>query len=324
MKKFRLSFPAVLMVLGLLFCGTVSAADQWPTRPINLTVCYAAGGTTDLSARMIASILEKDLGQKVLCENKPGGAGVLAASLAAKQKPDGYNIFTLPTAAAVIAPHRQKLTYDPLKDLTPICQYATWHFGLVVKADSPFKSFDDLIQYGKKHPGELSYGLSGSGNTQHMVMLRIAMKTGINWKAVPFKSGPEAIGAVLGKHISMMAGVTEWVPQVQSGEMRLLAVFGDKRMKEFPDVPTLKELGYDITAGAFLGLGGPKGIPESIVAKIDHAVAKAIKDPKFVELMDKMLFPIQYRGSKDFAQYIKEEYKNQGEIIRAAGLGITK
>jgi tripartite-type tricarboxylate transporter receptor subunit TctC len=324
MKKFHLSCLVMLMIVGVMFCSTVSAADNWPTRPINLTVCYAAGGTTDLSARMLASIIEKSLGQKILTENKPGGAGVLTASLAAKQKPDGYNIFTLPTAAAVIAPHMQKLVYDPLKDLTPICQYATWHFGLVVKADSPFKSFDDLIQYAKKHPGELSYGLSGSGNTQHIVMLRIGMQKEITWKAVPFKSGPEAIAACLGKHITMMAGVTEWVPQVKSGDMRLLVVFGDERMKEFPNVPTLKELGYDITAGAFLGFGGPAGIPDNIVSKIDNEVAKAIREPQFTELMDKMLFPIHYMGHREFAKHIKDEYKKQGEVIQAAGLGLKK
>ncbi len=304
---------SVLMVSNVM-------AGEWPNKPVRLTIAYGAGGTTDMSARMMASLLEKELGQTIIAQNKPGGGGSVAASIASTQRPDGYNLFTLVTAPAAITPHMQELPFNPLTDFTPIARYGLWHYALVVKADSPFNTLDDLIAYAKKNPGKVSYGLSGSGNPQHLVMERLKKETGIDLKAIPFKNGAEAVTAAMGGHISAVAGVTEWVPQVKAGEMRLLAVFDAERMKEFPEVPTLKELGYDIVAPSCLGIAGPKGIPAPVVAKLEKAVKKVMADPKFVQLMDKIMIKTAYLDSKDFGLYIKEIYEQQGRIIRDAGL----
>lgn len=316
----------LVVVIGLITLLTVSssfaAEEKWPTKPVKISIAYGPGGTTDLSTRLLASLMEKELGQKVICENTPGGAGVVAASLVVQQKPDGYSLVTLPPTPAIISPHRQKLSYDPLKDLTPICQFASWHYGLVVRADSDFKTFNDLLAYGKENPGKLSYGLSGSGNTQHLVMEKIKMATGVDWTAIPFKSGAEAVSACLGGHVTMMAGVTEWVPQVKSGELRLLAVFDAERMKEFPDVPTLKELGYDIPVKAFLGLAGPAGIPPHVVDKLNVAVSKAVNEPEFVELMDKILMRVEYANSSEFSEKIKSGYEEEGKVLKMLGMAM--
>jgi len=311
---------AGLLVLVCVFVTTSVFAADWPNKPVKLTIAYGAGGTTDMSARLLASLLEKELGQTVVCQNKPGGGGSVAASIAATQKPDGYNIFTLVTAPAAITPHMQELTFNPLTDFTPIARYGLWHYALVVKADSPYKTLDDLIKYAKENPGKISYGLSGSGNPQHLVMERLKAATGAAWKAVPFKNGAEAVTAVLGGHVTAVAGVTEWAPQVIGGEMRLLAVFDDERMKEFPETPTLKELGYDIVAPSCLGIAGPKGIPAPVVARLETAIKKAMTDPQFIKLMDKIMIKRAYLDSKNFGSYIKSIYKQQGEIIRAAGM----
>jgi tripartite-type tricarboxylate transporter receptor subunit TctC len=151
-------------------------------------------------------------------------------------------------------------------------------------------------------------------------MERLKMITGVDWKPIPFKSGTEAVTACMGGHVDVYAGVTEWVPQVKGGDMRLLAVFDAERMQEFPEVPTLKELGYDIVAPSCLGIAGPKGLPKPVVVKLETAIKKAIADPKFVELMDRIMIKIAYLNSSEFDAYIKEIYKEQGEILRAAGL----
>jgi len=319
MKRFVLFLIVLSFVFGT-FSTFLFAEEKWPAKPIRLIIGYGAGGTTDMSARLLASIVEKELGQPIVCENKPGGAGCVAAAIAAKQKPDGYHIFTFVTAPAVLTPHIQDLPFDPLKDFTPICRYALWHYALVVRTDSPWDTFQDFIKFAKENPGKISYGLSGTGNPQHLVMERLRLINGIEWNAIPFKSGTEAVAACMGGHVDVVAGVTEWVPQVQAGEMRLLAVFDAKRMKEFPEVPTLKELGYDIVAPSILGIAGPAGIPEAIVEKLDQAIKKALDDPKFVELMDRTMLKIAYLGHKEFTEHLKILYKEQGEIIKKAGL----
>ncbi|WP_029725242.1 tripartite tricarboxylate transporter substrate binding protein [Desulfotignum balticum] len=317
LKGFKLLGLALLASLVLVQTGL---AKDWPARPLKLTIAYSAGGTTDMSARLLASLLEKELGQPVVCQNKPGGGGTVAASIAATQKPDGYNIFTLVTAPAAITPHMQDLPFDPLTDFTPIARYGLWHYALVVKAGSPFHSLKDLIAFAKENPGKVSYGLSGAGNPQHLVMERLKKASGADWDAVPFKNGAEAVTACMGGHVTAMAGVTEWAPQVKAGEMRLLAVFDDERMKEFPEVPTLKELGYDIVAPSCLGIAGPKNMPEPIVAKLESAIKKALADPMFVDLMDKVMIKIAYLGSQEFGAYIHKIYEEQGKVINEAGL----
>lgn len=318
MSKF-IRLLGFLMIVSTFLISNAMAAD-WPSKPIKLTIAYGAGGTTDMSARLLGSLLEKELGQTVVCQNKPGGGGTVAASIAATQKPDGYELFTLVTAPAAITPHMQEVPFDPLTDFTPIARYGLWHYALVVKADAPFKSFKDFIEYAKANPGKVSYGLSGAGTPQHLVMERLKMEEDLDWKPIPFKSGTEAVTACMGGHVTAVAGVTEWVPQVKGGDMRLLAVFDEERMAEFPDVPTLKELGYDIVAPSCLGIAGPKGIPEPVVSKLETAIKKAVADPQFVELMERIMIKIAYLDSKAFDAYIKTIYEIQGKIIREAGL----
>lgn len=318
MSKFMRLLGFFMIVSTFLISNAVAA--DWPSKPIKLTIAYGAGGTTDMSARLLGSLLEKELGQTVVCQNKPGGGGTVAASIAATQKPDGYELFTLVTAPAALTPHMQEVPFDPLTDFTPIARYGLWHYALVVKADAPFKSFKDFIEYAKANPGRVSYGLSGAGTPQHLVMERLKMEEGIDWKPIPFKSGTEAVTACMGGHVTAVAGVTEWVPQVKGGDMRLLAVFDEERMAEFPDVPTLKELGYDIVAPSCLGIAGPKGLPEPVVSKLATAIKKAVADPKFVELMERIMIKIAYLDSKAFDAYIRDIYETQGKIIREAGL----
>ncbi|MFV1493573.1 tripartite tricarboxylate transporter substrate binding protein [Phaeobacter sp. JH18-32] len=308
-------------VAGLVLLSGAASAGEWPERGINLTVGYGAGGTTDSTARVLATLLEEQLGTKVTVINKPGGGGSVAAALAKAQKPDGYNVFTLTTGAAVLSPHTQDMPYDTLNDFTFISQYGQWNLGIVAPKDAPYDSFEELVAFAKANPGEISYAIAGTGTPQHLTMERLASEEGLDWKAVPFKGGAASVTALLGNHVDVMAGATEWLPQVQSGDFKLLAIMTGKRMEQFPEVPTLMDLGYDIAAPSILGIAGPKGIPEDVVAKLDAAIKVASESQELKDIISKLAMQMNYLDSAEFEASVRENYDTQGEIIRAAGLG---
>jgi len=208
MKKFILLGVILLLVFGIS-SPVLSADENWPTKPIRLILGSGAGGTTDMSTRLLASILEKELGQPIVCENKSGGTGSVAATIASKQEPDGYHLFALQTGPAFLASHMQDVPFDPLKDFTFISRYAVWQYGLVVRADSPWYTFKDFVKFAKENPGKISYGLSGTGSPQHLVMERLGLLNGIEWKAIPFKGSAESIPALMGGHVNAEAGVAK-------------------------------------------------------------------------------------------------------------------
>ncbi|MGJ8627961.1 MAG: Bug family tripartite tricarboxylate transporter substrate binding protein [Sulfitobacter sp.] len=307
--------------VGLVVLAGAAMADDWPEKGINLTVGYGAGGTTDSTARVLASLLEEDLGVSVTVINKPGGGGSVAAALASAQRPDGYNVFTFTTGAAVLSPHTQDLPYDPLNDFTFISQYGAWHLGVVAQADAPYDTLEELIAYSKENPGDVSYAIAGTGTPQHLTMIRLGDEEELDWKAVPFQGGAASVTALLGGHVDVMAGATEWLPQVQSGDFKLLAVLTDQRMEQFPDVPTLKDLGYDIAAPSILGIAGPAGIPDEVVTRLDAAIGRATQSPELNEIIDNLAMKMTYLDSDGFEQSVRDNYETQGAIIRAAGLG---
>jgi tripartite-type tricarboxylate transporter receptor subunit TctC len=311
-------FGIACIVFSQLFSAAM--ADDWPDRPIKLTVAYGAGGTTDSTARMLASFLEEDLGETVTVLNKPGGGGSVAATLAASQRPDGYNIFTFVTGAATITPHLQNVPYDPVTSFTPIARYAMWNLGVVVPTDAPYDTFEEFVDFAKKSPKKLTYSISGSGTPQHLTMERIAKTHGFEWKAIPYKGGAAAVTALLGNHVTAMAGATEWLPQVRSGDFKLLVIMTEKRMSEFPKVPTLMDLGYEIAAPSLLGIAAPNGVSQEIVEKLSASIEKATKQPKFLALLDKLAMQMAYLDAESFGDLVKREYEAQGLAVSQAGL----
>ncbi len=319
MKRFGIFLVVAVMLLTLM--GTVCVAVDWPNKPIRLVIGYGAGGSTDMVSRLLASKLEKELGVSVICENKPGGGGTVTASLAKAQKPDGNFLFTFVTAPAFLTPHRQDVPFNPIEDFTVIARVAKWHYALLVKADAPWKDFKEFIAFAKANPGKVSYGLSGVGNPQDLMMEYLKQVEGINWKKIPYTKGPEAIAATLGGHVSCMVGVAEWVPQVKEGTLRLLATFDEERMKMYPDVPTLGDLGYDISAPSLYSIAAPKGISQDKVEILDAAIKKAFDEPDFQDLLDKMYMIPAYKGHAEMPEIISSTYEKMGKVIKDAGLG---
>ena len=317
----HLRFGGILgsLVFMVALAGLAVAQDKYPSKPINLLVGYPAGGTTDLGARALGVAAGKVLGQPVVILNKPGGASSVAMASLKNEKPDGYTIGVL-ASGGVISQHLRKVPYDSARDFTPIIQYAVYLYAMVVRADSPWKTFKDFIEYAKANPGKIRYGTGGSGTPQHLVMERLAMKEKIKWTHIPFQGNAPAVAAILGGHVEANPGTSEWKPHVQAGKLRLLAAFGEKRMTEFPEVPTLVEMGYDIVAPSLICIVGPKGIPPQIVQTLHGAFKKAMEDPDFINVNKVGDMPIIYRSPEDLAQHLIQMNEEIETVAKTLGL----
>ncbi len=238
------------------------------------------------------------------------------------EKPDGYNIGTL-GAGGVLVPLTRKVGYDVVKDFTPILQFAIFQYGLVVRSDSPWKTFPEFIAYAKANPGKIRYSTSGVGGAQHLVMERLALKEKIKWTLIPYESGEEAVTALLGNHVEASSQTTTWKKYVDSGRFRLLAFYGEKRMESYPKVPTLLEMGYDITAEpSLMSLVGPRGLPPQVVETLHQAFKKAMEDPDFIRVSNQVDQPPFYRGPQELGKHLVQVYEQLTPLI--GGLGLRK
>jgi len=309
----------------VFFTYSISIAQtEYPSKPINYLIGYPPGGPSDLLGRELGKGAEKVLKQPIIVINKPGAATSLQAALLAQAKPDGYTIGMIPSTGIVIMPHIQKVAYDPLKDFTFIANCFTFVSALVVQADAPWKNFNEFVDYAKQNPKVVKYGTYGAYGITTIVMEALGKQLGVQWDTVPFKSDADAVVSLLGGHITVAASVSMYAPYVKAGKLRILALMSHKRSPEFKESPTLKELGYDLVAEGFQGVGGPKGLPEPIRRKLEDAFTQALKEPTYNELLKKLTFMEDYKNSKDFSKFVAESFKQHGELIREVGLDVLK
>jgi tripartite-type tricarboxylate transporter receptor subunit TctC len=306
----------MVFVFGFLFIlvPVFSFAQQYPTKPINVLVGFAPGGTMDISTRVLASKAEKFLGQPFIISNNGGGGGSVALGIVAKERPDGYYLAGCTSTGLIRIPQFRPVPYK-LEDFIPIMHFGAPQTGLVVKADSPWKTLRELVEYAKKNPGKVTYSSTGVGSPMHLAMEYVAKQEGIQWTHVPYPGSTPALTALMGGHVTAQSGSTEWIPQVKAGEVRLLATHGEKRMKIFPDVPTFRELGYDFINETVFMAAAPKGTPSPIVKKLEEAFHKAMDDPEFIQTMERMEIEITYRNSEDTKKYLEEAYARLGKMI---------
>ncbi|MBP1733159.1 MAG: hypothetical protein H6Q55_3588 [Deltaproteobacteria bacterium] len=308
-------------VLGCLLTIT-AASSAWsqpayPTKLIDLLISYAPGATGDLTERLMASKAEKLLGQPFIATNNGAGAGAVAVTLAAKKPPDGYSLLGTGSTALVRVSQFSTVPYK-WDDVEPIMHFASPVLtSLVVKSDSPWKTLKELIDYAKKNPGKVSYSTLGVGSPMHMAMEYIAKQEGgIKWVHVPYQGTMPAFMALLGGHVSVQLGSGECVPYVKDGTLRLLANVGERRVKTFPDVPTLKELGYDYFNETVFLFAAPKGTPQYIIDKLDNTFRQVMADPDFINLVAKLEFEPSYRNSADTKKYLQDAYTRIGRLIQ--------
>ena len=293
-------------------------AQDFPNRPITLIVPWPAGGSTDTHLRKLAEIAGRYLGQPVIVENKPGAGGMLGpVGMASSAKPDGYTIAQL-TVGAYRQPYMQKVDWDPIRDFTYIIGVSGYTFGVVVKSDSPIKSFDDFIAYAKANPGKLSYGSTGNGTSPHLLMEEVAAKANVQLLHVPFKGNADSTQALMGGHVMAQSDATGWGKFVDAGTFRLLVTFGEERARW--GAPTAKELGYDLVSYSPYGLVGPRGMDPKVVKILHDAFKKAIDDPENRKVLQQLDQVYWYRSSEDYLKWAREQYVSERATIERAGL----
>jgi len=309
----RLAVAAVLLAAPLLV-----AAQAFPSKPITLICPWPAGGTTDAHLRKFAEIAQKYLGQPVVVDNKPGGGGMIGPSNMAKlARPDGYTISQLPITAYRL-PHQRQVDWDAINDFTYLIGITGYTFGVVVKADSPFKSFGDLLDYAKANPGKLSYGTPGTGTSPHLLMEEVGMKTGAQFLHVPFKGNADSMQALLGGHVLAQSDSTGWGRFVDAGTLRVLVTFGEKRTRW--NAPTAKELGFDIVSYSPYGLVGPKGMDAQVVKALHDAFKKTLDDPEHLKLLQQLDQVYWYKSSREYAQWAAQTLQAERATIERVGL----
>ena len=292
--------------LAIAFAATASA-QQFPTKPVTLIVPWAAGGTTDITMRALAEATAKRLGQPVIVENKPGAGGILGAAAMVNARPDGYMVTQIPISVFRI-PHVERTPFDPMTDLTYIVGISGYTFGVVVRSESPWKTWSEFVTFAKANPDKISYGTPGTNTSLHITMEEIAFKQGIKWLHVPHKGNAPSMVALLGGHIDSVADSTGWAPHVSAGKVRLLVTWGENRTKRWPDVPTLKELGYGIVSNSPYGLAGPKGMDPKVVKILHDAFKKGAEDPIHTAILEKYDQDLWYRSTEDYARYARETF----------------
>lgn len=310
----------LLLAAFAAFAPHAAQAQEFPSKPITLIVPWPAGGSTDVTMRAMADSASKVLGQPVVVDNKAGGSGTVGpATMAASAKPDGYTIAQMPITVFRL-PLMQTTPWDALKDFTYIVHLTGYTFGITTKADSPFKSLQDVIEFAKKNPGKVTYATPGAGTSLHIGMEQIAARAGVKFTQVPFKGGAETNAAVLGGHTLLQADSTGWKGLVEAGQLRLLTIWTAERSKNWPAVPTLKELGYPFVFDSPFGIAGPRGMDPKVVAKLHDAFKKATEDPAVQATLAKYDMVTNYKGTEDYRKFVLENIETERKVVQMLGL----
>jgi tripartite-type tricarboxylate transporter receptor subunit TctC len=305
----------LLICLLLVFPLGTRAAD-YPIKPINVILGYAAGGSTDAGARFLASAATKIIPQPLVIVNKPGASGQIGLSAVAQAKADGYTIGFVNCPTAVLVALEKNATYK-MKDFRYIINIMEDIPCLCVRTESPFKTVEDLVKYAKEKPSELTIGNAGFGTDSHITSMEIAKKANMLIMPVSFKGGSEARIAVLSGYIdAALLKVGEVKSSVESKQFRVLAVAAGDRAKDFPDVPTLKERGINTTMTVTRGIVGPVSMSESVVRYLHDQLKKVIDDPEFIKQAEKTGTYVKYISPTDYKKYLTEIEETYGPIWR--------
>lgn len=295
-------------------------AQNFPSRPITLIVPWPAGGSTDRHLRTLAEIASTHLGQPIVVDNRPGAGGTLGpGTMALQARPDGYTIAQFPLGMLRM-PHMQRTNWHPINDFSFILGVSGYTFGFVVRADSPYKTFQDYVEAARKDPGKIDYGSTGTGTSPHLLMEEVAAAVGIKLNHVPFRGNADLMQAVLGGHVSAGSDATGWDRFVDAGQMRLLLTFGEQRTKRWPDVPTARDLGYNVVSQSPYGLVGPKGMDPAVVRTLHDAFKKAMEDPRHLEVLAQLNQDMWYRNSEDYRSWAVATFEKDRQLIERLGL----
>jgi tripartite-type tricarboxylate transporter receptor subunit TctC len=315
----------LLAALGALLVMSfgAQAQDAFPNKPIQMVVPFPPGGVADITGRPVAHVMGRILKQSVVVVNKAGAGGSVGAAQAARATPDGYTILMALSSISVL-PVADKLQGRPaayeLDQFAPIALVSADPTVLVVSADGPYKTLKDLVDAAKAKPGTINYGSSGVYGTLHVAMEIFADAAGIKLFHIPYQGGGPAVAALLSGQIEALAsGPSAAIGQIKGGKMRALAVWGDKRLDSMPDVPSMKELGYDATFYIWSGLFAPAATPAPVLNALRDAVKKTVADPEFKEAMAKVETPIAYLDAPEFKTFLDRDAKRLTVAVEKIG-----
>lgn len=321
-QKFWALLLIVLLTISLVGCSSsqTKTASKFPTKPINLIVPYAPGGSSDLSARPFADQAKNILGQPMVVVNKAGAGGSVGAAEVAKAKGDGYTLLNASIGPITIVPYTTDVGYT-YEDFVPVSQLTDIPLAIAIKGDSSIKNLQEFIEYAKKNPGKIRIGNPGAGNIQHVATEYFSKVAGIKVTNMPFEGANPAVAALLGGHVeAICTGITEVTPHYKTGAFRVLGVTADKRVETMPDAPTFKEQNYDVVFGVWYGVLAPKGTPPEVVKQLSDAFKSAASDAKVLDAWNKLyLFPA-YLGPEEFKARIIKDAATNKKVLEEIGL----
>ncbi len=315
----------LLCVSLLLFgCGKgakeEAAAAKYPAKPIQIIVPMPAGGASDLAARAMEKVSKQYLGQSLVVVNKPGGGGALGFNDLVESKPDGYTL-GLAATNMILQPLYGGTKHNYPQATEPIAQAMYNNIAIAVTTDKPWKTLPELIEYVKQHPGELKYAHTNVGSLPHVVSAMFAGETGTKMEAVPFQGGADSVTAFLGGHVQVMfSQFSELKNHAKEGKVRILAVASEKRLPNYPDIPTFKEQGVNIVAATWFGIAAPKGMPENVKKTLAEGFKKIMDDPGFKKTAEDLGFYVEYLGPDELSAKWKKETEVYGKAIKASGI----
>jgi tripartite-type tricarboxylate transporter receptor subunit TctC len=311
---------------GVLLLSQLAAAQDWPVKPVRFICAFGVGGSSDQIARLMADRLSVALGQPFIVENRPGGTGVVGATLAAKSSPDGYNYLVVFDNHATNPYLQKNLPYDTVKDFTPIMLFATSPYGLVVNSAAPYRVLGDLIAAAKLKPGALTLGSSGVGSRGHLAIASLEQKAGFKTTQVAYRGPAQIMTDLIGGQITMQMGTFFFVsPFVQAKRVRALAVSSAARMAQWPDVPTIAEQGFPgFEVHSWWGIVAPTGVPKPILQKLHAEMSRILAGPETRDRLAQLGMAIRASTPEEFARHITAEMAQWGKVVRDNKISATE
>jgi tripartite-type tricarboxylate transporter receptor subunit TctC len=322
MKLLQALFVAMLAVLWVVVPGAL--AQDWPQKPVRLIVPFPPGGVTDNIARASSDWLARRLGQNVIVENRPGASGAIAVEIVARSPADGYTLLMAPLPQMAILPAMTRTPYDPVKDFAPITIVGANVFGLAVHRSLPADTLPKLVSFVKARPGQVSYASAGSGTVSHLTMVLFMRRAGLDLVHVPYKGGGPAMADAMAGHVALYFGnLSEVIPHAGGTRMRVLAVSGDQRAPQLPDVPTVAESGYPgFRTSTWNGIAAPAKTPQAVIERIAREMQPARNDASFASRLHVIGVDAICGTPEEFARTLKADMVIWAEAVRVSGARI--
>ena len=318
MEKRKVVFLAMVLCLASLVPAMGGAAEKFPTKTIELVVPFAAGGSTDVLARMVAKFAPKYFDKPLVVVNKPGGGGVTGTEGVVRSKPDGYSLYVgYGSGHDLVMPHFQKLPFRTFEDLVPICRLSVHSVAMVNRADAPYKNLKEFIEWGRKRE-QVTASVSTKAGSVDITFQALGKATGLRIVTVPFRGGADSVTAIVGGQTDTGANhPSEIISHIKAKRLIPIAVALEQRDPALPDVPTFKELGYNVvTVGSVKGVAAPKGTPPDVIQYLMERFKRVCDDPEFIQEMKNIGQPVMYQGSQEFGKYLKDGFDQYGKLIK--------